>query len=169
MIPVYLYNAQELRCSTSKSLINHPLAVCDAELVKSFKEISEWFLFSFELCLIIWPCCRQLAWGAVQRDHWAGWICQLRSPEPSPGVPGKSNQLGAYFLACLRCFHTPQKSFSHPIPRGAFVCWHLSQLSVTRKLDTGRGCRAHRSRLRDYLCLLGSTPRVAQALSGQNK
>lgn len=38
MIPVHLYNAQKLRCSTTKSLINHPLAVCEAELVKSFKE-----------------------------------------------------------------------------------------------------------------------------------
>lgn len=138
-------------------------------LLKVLKRFQRDFSFrlssvsSFELAADSW---RE---GQYKEDHWAGWICQLRSPEPSPGVPGKSNQLGAYFLACLRCFHTPQKSFSHPIPRGAFVCWHLSQLSVTRKLDTGRGCRAHRSRLRDYLCLLGSTPRVAQALSGQNK
>lgn len=102
--------------------------------------------FFFGLYLITWTCWRQLTWGAVQRDHWADWICQLRSPEPSPAVPGKSNQLGVYFLTYLRCFHTPQKSFSHPMPRGAFACWHLSQLSVTRKLNTGR---ARRSRFRD--------------------
>lgn len=66
-------------------------------------------------------------------------------------------------------FHTPQKSRSHPMPRGAFVCWPLSQLSVTRKWKAGRGCGAHRSRFRDYLCWLDSSPRVTQALSGQNK
>lgn len=73
------------------------------------------------------------------------------------------------FPHLFEMFYTPQKSLSHPMPRGAFVCWYLSQLSVRRKLNAGRGCGAHGSRLRNHLCWLDSTPRVPQALSGQNK
>lgn len=61
MIPVHLYNAQKLRCSTTKSLINHPLAACEAELVKSFKErdfrdifFLIWAISSFELAGDSW-------------------------------------------------------------------------------------------------------------------
>lgn len=118
-------------------LINHPVAVCEAELVKSFKEKAFKQIFSgFGLYLSIWTCPRQMAWKAVQKDSWLDWICQLRSPQLSPLVPGKSNQLGAHFLAYLRCFHRAQRSLSHPVPRGAVVCRRFSQLTVTRKLNT---------------------------------
>lgn len=124
-------------------------------LLKVFKKRISNRFSGFGVYLIFWTCLRQLAWRAAQENSWSDRICKLRSPQLSPVVSGKSNQLGAHFLAYLRCFHRPQKSFSHPIPRGAFGCWHFSQLTVTRKLNTGWGHSAPQEQIRGLSLLIG--------------
>lgn len=41
--------------------------------------------------------------GSTNRS-WAGWICQLRSPGPSPGVPGKGKSAWGAFPHLLEVF-----------------------------------------------------------------